>query len=686
MSERGVEPEPVKRNRHVPNEQRKRVAMSCDTCKAKKIKCVNPRPGPCDHCRRGKQACQITLARKQRPYYYSTEEHFKLLTALAMRSCPPETNLRDLSSLREVADQLGVNENYLGDHYEESKKTKVPGMTVINRYSGNLYLDPFGKTRFVNSSAMVDFNVRVRSLLGQGAATWRLRPFLKQSDQPQQRLENIIDAHPMEPSRSLSLQRPTLLQFFYSQLPPKAIADAHVHAFFSQVNPVSWVFQRETFDLLYEHTYIHRFEQGILHDGAGVTRDGSYQSATWICSLFGVFAVGSQFGRSEIAKEDDDAEKSLPHKANLYFALANDLLELVLDAENINAVQALLVLCLYLQNTFNYNLGWLYLGNAIRIAQLIGMHRDTGTRGTFSPTEREIRKLLWWTLYELERWLGLTGGRTVSIRDADVDAPLPDEQILPPGPHTPYGALEAYVRLARLCGQICDSIYATPRAPLFDQVALSKIGVQHQNLSSWRQALPSHLRRNLHASPSNYTRSVAMLEIRYQHAICLISRPSLYQAVREMRSQPNSTPLPELLEYADLCADAACASLNSIKYLHQHKLLHELYWPDLFFVLSLAMIFVLDFLRKGDVESGKLVQETIGILSDTNPQEGITAYALHTLKNLLIYLGLDRDQQGDAAILPHHESFALKNSVDEIAESAETEFEWMVCLNFIKQS
>jgi hypothetical protein len=58
---------------------------------------------------------------------------------------------------------------------------------------------------------------------------------------------------------------------------------------------------------------------------------------------------------------------------------------------------------LYLANTDFRTLGWIYLGDAIRLGQLLGLHRNDAALQQTDLIERETRRRLWWTLYEFER-------------------------------------------------------------------------------------------------------------------------------------------------------------------------------------------------------------------------------------------------------------------------------------------
>lgn len=67
-------------------------------------------PGPCDYCKSISAACQIDKGkRKQRPYYYVSEEEYALLKKIVQHQIPDEHI--DLSVLREFASQLDANDH-----------------------------------------------------------------------------------------------------------------------------------------------------------------------------------------------------------------------------------------------------------------------------------------------------------------------------------------------------------------------------------------------------------------------------------------------------------------------------------------------------------------------------------------------------------------------------------------------
>jgi len=66
---------------------------------------VDPQPGPCMYCASSGHECKITLQRKQRPFYYASEEQYRWLQIIASK-IKPDANLSDIGQLKAIANSL----------------------------------------------------------------------------------------------------------------------------------------------------------------------------------------------------------------------------------------------------------------------------------------------------------------------------------------------------------------------------------------------------------------------------------------------------------------------------------------------------------------------------------------------------------------------------------------------------
>jgi hypothetical protein len=114
------------------------------------------------YCQNTGHECKITMQRKQRPFYYASEEQYRWLQIIA-KKINPNANLNDISQLKEMAESLdslglvkrepGGEEDGYGDEEERpghSVETPVnieqeEGMEGVVDGIGTLMLDPLGR-------------------------------------------------------------------------------------------------------------------------------------------------------------------------------------------------------------------------------------------------------------------------------------------------------------------------------------------------------------------------------------------------------------------------------------------------------------------------------------------------------------------------------------------------------------
>ena len=194
-----------------------------------------------------------------------------------------------------------------------------------------------------------------------------------------------------------------------ARLPPRHMADPLIDRFFKQVHSIFWVFPRDQFMRKLDKTYM--FYDMDLYAGAATPhgwdeRDRrEVEMPNWMCCLFTVLSLGCS----------TDANGNEMLKPSDFFAYAKALSRNVVEDESLQSIQALLLMVffvggtrtdlqsLYLANTDLRSLGWIFLGDAIRMAQGHGLHRNDAALQYSDIVERETRRRLWWTLYEFER-------------------------------------------------------------------------------------------------------------------------------------------------------------------------------------------------------------------------------------------------------------------------------------------
>lgn len=211
-------------------------------------------------------------------------------------------------------------------------------------------------------------------------------------------------------------------------------------------------------------------EQGIDE----LYRPGSIQSAplSFLSTVFAVLALGSLF---------------MPEAPAERLYRGAELLEVsrrMMDPWNDNFVlddaRTYLLQAMFLNEMNLKSAAWNCLGNAVRVAQDMGLHSESGP---WPVVEGEMRRRTWWAIYVLDRTLAVELGRPLLIDDADCDVSLPagvdDAYIHDGGMTVPQGAepltnsLLALIHVVRSYGALhkalSSPVVAPTRLSTFDQ-------------------------------------------------------------------------------------------------------------------------------------------------------------------------------------------------------------------------
>lgn len=136
---------------------------------------------------------------------------------------------------------------------------------------------------------------------------------------------------------------------------------------------------------------------------------------------------------------------------------------------------------------------WYWIGIAISLCQVLGLHRDPDSaklNSAFPSRLRPIWRRLWWSCFFRDRWLSLTLGRPLRINLDDCDQPMPSAaDLLSDVAELPSSITSAYIpndlsqladywiillNLSRLLGGILALSYkplgASPTIQQFDSL------------------------------------------------------------------------------------------------------------------------------------------------------------------------------------------------------------------------
>jgi len=330
-------------------------------------------------------------------------------------------------------------------------------------------------------------------------------------------------------------------------LPPLDVATALIDMFFANVNCVHYVLDREEMNRLFSVVYTGGPATGARN------RDIAFINA--VCAV-GTFFVGQP--------------EEMVGDGMQYFDVARSAMEDVFESADFWSIRLLLLFSLYMQYASKRNSSWTYIGLAIRVAESLGLHRIYSTELRFYGDDDYYRRrrLVFWTLYSLDRFTGCSLGRPLAIQDEDCNDPvLSTEQTNDPlldcrcvveQPATTHQVhqLAANVRLHVIVGHIVKLVYLKR---MISRDVAEKLSAE---LKAWRKSLPPC------ASLDNGTDAAAVqLHMAYLHAVTLLTRPFLQQVVQESteeimddencrckrRSSSKSSVMRKMLRYAGAC-------------------------------------------------------------------------------------------------------------------------------------
>jgi hypothetical protein len=243
-----------------------------------------------------------------------------------------------------------------------------------------------------------------------------------------------------------------------------------------------------------------------------------------VCAI-GTFFLCPSGGQQEQQQAQQDGM--------LYFDVARSMLEDVYESADFWSIRLLLLFALYMQYAAKRNAAWTYVGLAIRIAESLGLHRIWSIELSEKPLEERRRRLVFWSLYVLDRFTGCSLGRPLAIEDENCNDPvfstaaytgddLLDNRCSPEQGQEQHQVhlLAANVRLNVIVGHIVKAVYL--RRSISRDVAEGL----SEELKAWWKSLPPCA-----ALKQGSGEQVVALHMSYLHAVTLLTRPFLQKVV-----------------------------------------------------------------------------------------------------------------------------------------------------------
>ncbi len=166
----------------------------------------------------------------------------------------------------------------------------------------------------------------------------------------------------------------------------------------------------------------------------------------------------------------------------------------------VESVQALLLLSIVLRSRNKDGASWGTLGQAIRMAQSIGLHRqisssnNSDSRQPRTEEQADLHARIWWTAYCLERTMELETGRPSAIQDSECDQILPAFSPFAVQDVASFDYFRALIDLAKIQTQISDRLYRKKLVKRQTEQLLHDSGLLDRALLDWAEKLPEGIR------------------------------------------------------------------------------------------------------------------------------------------------------------------------------------------------
>nr|RBQ92916.1 hypothetical protein FVER53263_08284 [Fusarium verticillioides] len=312
------------------------------------------------------------------------------------------------------------------------------------------------------------------------------------------------------------------------KLPPKALADELVTAYFIHVNPGFPIVDEDEFMTSYKGSDVPKLVSLPL--------------------LNAIFLVGAHV----LSSTRDDCRAS----TYTFFRRAKTLFDYRFEQHRETYLQVALLLTWQCDNLEDIvDNSWHWIGIGARTAFGMGMHRDARA-STLNAIDKRQWVRLWWCLFQFDVMVSASFGRPQAINLEESDTPMLDESHFQGIPHgNPTFAIE-HTKLCIIFSKAMRRRVAL-RATEADRVVATKEA--DEELAEFITQLPQSLQIP-HSHPDTWQ---ATLHLSYHNFLILLHRPPPHQDPN--RVSPHSATDHSICSDAVVAIDSIFASLRSRK-------------------------------------------------------------------------------------------------------------------------
>ncbi|RGP64233.1 hypothetical protein FSPOR_8052 [Fusarium sporotrichioides] len=320
------------------------------------------------------------------------------------------------------------------------------------------------------------------------------------------------------------------------ELPPENILEKLVDSFFSSVNWFMMVFHED----LFRRRYAEMLKQGHI----------KYQDTTFYWTWLLIVALGAHYAA---LKDPDDQMRPQ------YQQLSQDLIGVIetnflriIGCSTVESVQ----ICVLLGSFIFYTrptTGLGICGMGVKIAQVIGLHRESFWKET-CQLAREEKRRTWWTLEVFDKYAAIAFGRPCIIDDSDCQVEMVSDIDLTGHAHVPAQPLILYHQHKFRLYRIMGAFLGRKR----QRNTFESIDTIHQRMLRWRRDLPEILTlggQHSSADP-NFVKPIEIhamsLQLTYDNLQIILHRTAVFNNPNEIYDtlHKSSTSLQQIFTSA----------------------------------------------------------------------------------------------------------------------------------------
>ncbi|GAB7325224.1 hypothetical protein MBLNU13_g09293t1 [Cladosporium sp. NU13] len=266
-----------------------------------------------------------------------------------------------------------------------------------------------------------------------------------------------------------------------------------------------------------------------------------------------------------------------------------------LETGNITLVQALALMSNYIQKRGKPNSGYNYLGLALHMAMGLGMHKEF-QNWRIAPLQMEIRRRVWWALYNFYVGAAITFGRPLAWPADGIEVALPlnvDDRDLthlsvnlpPPRPSlTTHSAVADQARFHLMTSEIYARVISLPFPS-----AQELLQMDDERINAWYTIWTVEANK----VEARFVLSRSVMEWRYRNLRIIMFRPFVIRKALQARMRQGTTP--QLESTTDIainrCLTEAKASILSINmFWSTGRRTCMASWYALYFLFQASMI------------------------------------------------------------------------------------------------